>query len=149
MSWRVSPWVYTVWDSLCLLDLIDCFLFQYGEIFNYNLFKSFLIRFLLLFFSCDPCNLNLGAFDIVPEVSDTVFSSFHSFNCILLFRSYLHCIIFQVTDLFFCFRYSAFDSFYSIFDFSNCVVCLCMFIFYSSMSLLIDSCIFCILFLRF
>ena len=30
--------------------------------------------------------------------------------------------------LFFCFRYSAIDSFQSIFNFSNCVVCLCMFI---------------------
>ena len=25
MSWRVSPWVYPVWDSLCLLDLIISF----------------------------------------------------------------------------------------------------------------------------
>ena len=41
MSWCVSPWVYPAWDSLCLLDLIDYFLFHAGEIFNYNLFKSF------------------------------------------------------------------------------------------------------------
>ena len=26
VSWHVSPWVYPVWESLCLLDLIDCFL---------------------------------------------------------------------------------------------------------------------------
>ena len=26
VSWCVSPWVYPVWDSLCLLDLIDYFL---------------------------------------------------------------------------------------------------------------------------
>ena len=26
MSWHVSPWIYSVWDSLCFLDLIDCFL---------------------------------------------------------------------------------------------------------------------------
>ena len=25
MSWHVSPWVYPVWDSLCLLDLIISF----------------------------------------------------------------------------------------------------------------------------
>ena len=27
MSWHVSPWVYPIWDSLCLLDLIDCISF--------------------------------------------------------------------------------------------------------------------------
>ena len=52
MSWRVSPWVYPVWDSLQLLDLIDYFLFHVGEIFNYSLFKNFLIRFLFLLFFC-------------------------------------------------------------------------------------------------
>ena len=50
VSWCVSPWVYPVWDSLCLLDLIDYFLFHAGEIFNYNLFKNFLMPFLFLFF---------------------------------------------------------------------------------------------------
>ena len=48
---------------------------------------------------------------IVPEVSETTLSSFHSFYFILLFRSYFHHFIFQLTDLFFCFRYSAIDSF--------------------------------------
>ena len=45
MSWCVSPWLYPVWDSLCLLDLTDYFLFHVEEIFNYNLFKKFLIHF--------------------------------------------------------------------------------------------------------
>ena len=31
MSWHVSPWVYPVWDSLCLLDLTDHFLFPNME----------------------------------------------------------------------------------------------------------------------
>ena len=31
MSWRVSPWIYPVWYSLCLLNLIDYFLFHVGE----------------------------------------------------------------------------------------------------------------------
>ena len=46
LNWHVSPWVYPVWDSLRLLDLIDCFLFHVGEIFNYNLFKKFPYPFL-------------------------------------------------------------------------------------------------------
>ena len=114
VSWCVSPWVCPVWDSLCLLGLIDYFRFHVGEIFNYNLFKNFLLHFLFLFFIC---NSNVGIFDIdiVPEVSETILSSFHSFYFILLFRSYFHHFIFQFTDSFFCFRYSAIDSFQSIF----------------------------------
>ena len=69
MSWHVSPWVYPVWDSLCLLDFKDSFLFHVGEIFNYNLFKNFLIPFLFLFLFWDPCNSNIGVFGIVSEVS--------------------------------------------------------------------------------
>ena len=37
----VSPWIYPAWDSLCLLDLINYFLFHVEEILNYNLFKIF------------------------------------------------------------------------------------------------------------
>ena len=129
------------------LNLIDYFLFHVGEIFNYNLFKNFLISFLFLFFFWDPYNSNVVAFDIVPEVSETILSSFHSFYFILLFRSYFHHFIFQLTDPFFCFRYSAIDSF-RVINLSNCVVYLCMFILNSSRSLLIDSCIFSILFSR-
>ena len=66
---------------------------------------------IMLFFFWYPYNLNIGAFDIVPEVSETVLSSFHSFYFILLFKSYFHHFIFQLTDSFFCFRYAALDSF--------------------------------------
>ena len=105
MSWHISPWVYPVWDSLCLLDLTEYFLSHVEQIFNYNLFKIFLMLFLFLFFFWDPYNSNIGASDIVPEVSETVLSSFHCFYFILFFRSYFHHIIFQFTLLFFCFRY--------------------------------------------
>jgi len=73
------PWVYPVWDSLSLLDLIDYFLFHVGEVFNYNLFKNFLIPFLFLLFFWGPYNLNVGAFAIVPEVSETILSFFSFF----------------------------------------------------------------------
>ena len=101
------------------------------------------------FFFWDPYNSNVGAFNIVPEVSETILSSFHSFYFILLFRSYFHHLIFQLMDSFLCFRYSAIDSFQIIFSFSNCVACHCILLFNSSRSLLIDSCIFSILFSRF
>ena len=86
MCLGVSPWVYPVWDSLCLLHLIDYFLFRVGEIFNYSLFKKFLIPFLFLLFFWDLYNLNVGVFDMVPEVSEAVLSSFHSFYFILLWK---------------------------------------------------------------
>ena len=73
--------------------------------------KNFLIPFLFLFFFLDLCNSNVGTFDMVPEISETVLMSFHSFSFILLFRNYFHHSIFQLTDLFFCFRYSVIASF--------------------------------------
>ena len=118
---------FILYGTLCLLDLIDYFIFHVGEIFNYNLFRKFLIRFLFLFFFWDPYNSNVGAFDIVEEVSETIFRSFYSFYFILLFRRYLHHFVFQLTDPFFCFRYPATDLL-EIFNFSNFVVCLYMFI---------------------
>ena len=66
---------------------------------------------------------------ISPSILNEIFAWYSNLGCsffyyILLFRSYFHHFIFQLTDSFFCFRYSAIDSFWSIFDFSNCVVCL-------------------------
>ena len=60
-------------SSSCLLDLIDYFLFHIGKIFNYNLFKNFLMPFLFLFV-WDPYNSKVGAFDIVPVISERVSS---------------------------------------------------------------------------
>jgi len=72
--------------------------------------KSFLVPFLFLFLFWDLYNSNVGVFDIVPEVLETILSSFHSFYFILIFRNYFHHLIFQLTDSFF-YRYSAIDSF--------------------------------------
>ena len=48
MSWGVLPWVYPVWDSLGFLDLGGYFLPHFREIFNYYLFKYFLMAFLFV-----------------------------------------------------------------------------------------------------
>ena len=50
-------------------------------------------------------------FIVVPEVSETVLNSFHSFFFILLCGSYFHYFIYQVTYMFFCLHYSAIDFF--------------------------------------
>ena len=107
--------------------------------------KKFFTSFLFLSFFWDPYNLSVVLFDIVPEVSETVLSSFLSSYFILFFQSYFHCFILQLTDSFFFFRYSTIDPFYSIFNFSNCAVSACLF-FNSSRSLLIVSCIFSVFF---
>ena len=58
-----------------------------------------------------PNNSNVGVFSVVPEVSETVLNSFHSFSFIVLCSSYFHYLIFQVTYPFFCLSYSAIDPF--------------------------------------
>ena len=127
MSWCVSPWIYPVWDSLCFLDLIDYFLSHIREVFNYNLFKYSLRHFLFLFLFGDPYNLNVGVFNVVPEVSETVLNSFNSLFFFLLCSSYFHYFIFQVTYPFFCLSYSAIDSFWRVLNFIYCVVHHCLF----------------------
>ena len=57
------------------LGLNGYFLFHVGEVFNYNLFKNFVVPFVFLFF-WEACSSNVGVFDVVPEVSDTVLISF-------------------------------------------------------------------------
>ena len=97
MSWHVSRWIYPVRDSLHFLDLTNYLLSHIREVFNYNLFKYFLNPFLSLFFFWDPYNSNVVAFNVVPEVSETVLNSFHSFFFFLLCSSYFHSFIFQIT----------------------------------------------------
>ena len=87
MSWGVLPWVYPVWDSLGFLDLVDYFLPHFMEVFNYYLLKYFLMVFLFVFFFWDSYDLNVGAFNIVPEVSEVVLISFNYF---FLFSSLFH-----------------------------------------------------------
>ena len=79
MSWGVSPWVYPVWDSLGFLDMGGYFLPHLREVFNCYLLKYFLTPFLFIFFFWDTYDSNVGEFNIVPEVSEVVLTSFNSF----------------------------------------------------------------------
>ena len=78
MSWGVSPWVYSVWDPLGFLDLVGYFLSHFREVSNSYLLKYFLMPFLFVFFFWDSYDLNVGVFNIVPEVSEVVLISFQS-----------------------------------------------------------------------
>ena len=64
----------TLW---VFLDLGDYFLPHFREVFKYYL-KYFLMVFLFVFL-CDSYDSNVGAFNIVPEVSELVLISFNSF----------------------------------------------------------------------
>ena len=75
----VSPWVYPIWDSLGFLDLGDYFLPHVREVFKYYLLKYFLMVFLFVFFFWDSYDSNVGAFSIVPDVSEIVIISFNTF----------------------------------------------------------------------
>ena len=66
-----------------LLDLVDYFLSHVREFFSYYLFKYFLRCFFSLFYFWDPYKVNVGVFDVVPEVSEFVFVSFNSFFYII------------------------------------------------------------------
>ena len=85
-----------------------------------------------------PCDLNVGVFNVVPEVSETVLIYFDSFFFILLLNSSFSHSVVQLTYLFFCFSYSAISSFQCIFHFSSCVFHHCL-LFSSSRSLLYIS----------
>ena len=69
---------FVLFGTLGFLDLGDYFL-------PYHL-KYFLMTFLFVFFFWDSYDSNVGAFNIVPEVSEVVLISFNSFFFSLLGR---------------------------------------------------------------
>ena len=69
---RVFCLGYLVWVSLGFLDLAGYFPLHYGDTFNYYFLKYFLMPFLSVFFFWDSYDLNIGTFNIFPEVSEIV-----------------------------------------------------------------------------
>ena len=124
MSWGVSSWVYTVWDSLGFLDLGDYFLPHFREVFNYYLLKYFLMVFLFVFFFWETYDSNVGAFNIVPDVSELLLISFNSFFSFPLCFIYLYQSIFHLTYPIFCLSYllPTLGSLQSAFDLSYCII---------------------------
>ena len=129
MSWGVLPWVYPVWDSLGFLDLGDYFLSHFREVFSYYLLKYFLMAFLFVFFFWDSYDLNVGAFNIVPEVSKIVLISFNSFSFSSLIHLFLP-FIFYFTNPILCLRYSTNCCLQSVSDLIYCVIHYILTLFY-------------------
>ena len=119
MSWSVLPWVYPLWDSLDFLDVGDYFLPHFREVFNYYLLKYSLMVFLFVFF-WNSYDSNVGAFNIVPEVSEIVLISFNSFFVFPLFLLFLPFYLLPHLSYLLP-SYSTVDSLQSAFDFSYCI----------------------------
>ena len=117
-----------------------------SKIFNYSCFKNFLIPFLFLFFFRDSYNLNVGLFDIVSGVSETIsfffFTLFCSSEVISTILSSSSLIRSSASDILLLSPRVFLTSVIVLF------VSVCLF-FNSSMPLLIDCYIFSILFSRF
>ena len=64
-------WVSWTWVAILLT--------HFREVFNYYFLKYFRMPLLFVFFFWDSYDLNVGAFNVVPEVSEGVLISFNSF----------------------------------------------------------------------
>jgi len=117
-----APWT---WLTISFPNLGKFSTIIASKIFSYPFFFSSStgtpIIWLLMHLILSQRSLKLSSLRLTED-------SLHSFYFTLLFRSYFHHSIIQLTFPFFCLRYSTSDSFKSIFNFSNCAVCLCMFI---------------------
>ena len=129
MSWGVSPWVYSVWDSLGFLDLGDYFLPHFREVFNYYFLKYFLMVFLFVFFFWDSYDLNVGVFDILSQRSLRL-SSFNSFFFFPLCFIYFYHSIFYLTYPIFGFCYSTLGSLQHVFYLIYCIIHYILTLFY-------------------
>ena len=96
--------------TLGFFDLGGYFLLHFREIFNYYLLKYFLVAFLFVFFFWDSYDLNVGAFNIVPEVSEVVLISFSSFFLLSSMLHLFHHSIFPLTYPIFCLSFSTVGS---------------------------------------
>ena len=100
---------FIVYGVLWFLDLGGYFLSYIKEVFGYNLFKYIFRDFLCLFFFCDPYNWNVGVFNVVPGVSETVLIFFSLFFLYSFYNSDFHHSVFQLTYplfiLLFCYQF--------------------------------------------
>ena len=128
--WSLLNWLICVLGCFTLglsclglsgfLGLGDYFLPHFREIFNYYL-KYFLMVFLFVFF-WDSCDLNVGAFNIAPEVSEIILISFNSFFFFPLCFIYFYHSIFYLTYPISCLRYSTAGSLQSVLDLIHCII---------------------------
>ena len=105
MCLEVFCFGFILFGTMGFLDLGDYFLPYFGEVSNYYLLKYFLMVFLFVFFFWDSYDLNVEAFNIVPDVSEVVLISFNSFFffpvCFIYFYLLPH-LSYLLPPLFYC-----------------------------------------------
>ena len=112
VSWCVPPFVYSSWNSLQFLDMVDYFLSCVRKVFSYYLSKYFLRSSLSLSLSGTPTmRMMVHSLLFQRSLRLSPFFIFHSFFYILFCSSDFYHYVFQVTSLFFCINYSVSDSF--------------------------------------
>ena len=87
MSWGVSPWGYSVLDSLGFWTWVAISFPILGKFSTTVSSSIFSWSFFFVFFFWDSYDSNVGAFDVVPEVSEVVLIFFLIF---FLFSSLFH-----------------------------------------------------------
>ena len=87
-----------LYETLRFLELDDYFLSQVREVFQLLFSNIFLGPFVSLFSHWVPNNVNTNAFDVVPEVSQTVLIFLHFF--FLFGGGDFYYSVFQLTDPF-------------------------------------------------
>ena len=128
MSWGVSPWVYpfrTLWVSWTWVTMTFPILGKFLTIISSSIFSwSFLSS------SSETYMIRmLGAFNIVPEVSEIVIS-FNSFFLFPLCFIYFYHSIFYLTNPICCLHYSTVGSLQGIFNLIYCIIHYILTLFY-------------------
>ena len=77
MSWCRSLWVHLIWDPPCFLYLDICFLLQVWGVFSHNFFKYIFSPLFSFFPFWNPCYLQIGTLQIIPQVG--LLHCFHFF----------------------------------------------------------------------
>ena len=123
-----SPWVYPIWDFLGFLNLGGYFLPHYREAFNYYLLKYVLMPFHFVFFWNSYVS-NVGAFNIVPEVSEIVLFLLIRFSFSSPFHLFLPFCLPPPYPIF-CLHYSTVGSLQSVFYLIFCIIHYILTLFY-------------------
>ena len=128
-----SLWVHLVWAALCFLYLVICFLPQVWEVFSYNFIKYIFDSSISLSFPSGASIMQMLVCLILFQfssvqfsrsvVSDSLQASLNLFSffkiCFLsaIRLGSFHYSVFQTTCVFFCFTWSAVNSFQCVFSF--------------------------------
>ena len=87
VSWCVPPWIYPAWDSvLSVLRWLFPFPWENFQLLSLKIFSQ---SFPLSVLFWDSCNVNVLAFNVLPEISKTVLISLFCYMIFTILSSSL------------------------------------------------------------